>query len=444
MKRRVLAVSALLLLLATALLVVRMVPQLNLGSVWRSGVPASLCGGRTPDQEASFSGVIAAEEIALSSSHGGRIEALHVAEGSAVSKGQLLVTLDTTLLEAQIAVAQARVAVAEAGLRQMEAGARSGAIAVAEAQLAQARTAHRAALQTLADARAMRDNPQELKMHVAVGEIQVEADQQRLASAVALKGAAEVAKNTEGFIEDQIRSWSYAIPSPKLPDELRSSTFKWWQAWAGVDANAAVLADAEARLAHWRSVLANPQELEMQVALAEAAVEQSAALVEAAQARLDGYLAGLTEEQLAAARRRVDQARAGLDALVAQRAEMTILAPMDGIVVAMVAHSGEVALPGGTLLSIADLAEVKLTVYVPESRLGQVALQQKALVAVDAVPGRVFEGSVGHIADQAEYTPRNVATKEERVNTVFAVEIRIPNADGSLKPGMSVDARFVP
>ena len=435
MRRRVLAVAALLLLLATALLLARTVPQLNLGSVWRS---------RTADQEASFSGVIAAEEISLSSSHIGRIAALHVTEGSGVSKGQLLATLDTTLLEAQIAVAQARVAVAEAGLRQMEAGARAGVIAVSEAQLAQAQTAHRAALQTLADARAMRVNPQELKMQVAVAEIQVEAARQRVASAVALKDAAEVAKNTGGFIEDQIRSWSYAIPPPQMPDELRSSTYGWWQAWAGINASDAVVANAKAHLAYWRTVLGNPQELEMQVALAEAAVEQAAALVEAAQARLDGYLAGPTEEQLAAARRRVDQAQAGLDALTAQRAEMTLLAPMDGIVVAMVAHSGEVALPGGTLLSIADLVEVRLTVYVPESRLGQVALQQKALVVVDAVPGRVFEGSVGHIADQAEYTPRNVATKEERVNTVFAVEIRIPNADGSLKPGMSADATFVP
>ncbi len=69
-------------------------------------------------------------------------------------------------------------------------------------------------------------------------------------------------------------------------------------------------------------------------------------------------------------------------------------------------------------------------------------LDQGAQVTVDSFPGRIFEGRVSHISDRAEFTPRNVATKEERVNLVFAVEIRIPNDDGSLKPGMPADVVF--
>jgi HlyD family secretion protein len=435
MKRRVLGIAALMLLLVAALLLLRMAPQLKLDSLGRGG---------TPDHVSSYSGVTAVEEIALSSSHGGRIVALHVAQGSAVSEGQLLVTLDTTLLEAQIAVAQARMAVAEAAYRQVEAGARAGTIAVAEAQWERAQAVHRTALQILDDARAMRDDPQESRMQVAVSEIRVEAARQRVASAVALKDAADVARAAEGFIEDQIRNWPYPVSPPQLPQELRGSTYTWWEAWAGVNANEAVLADAEARLTYWRSVLANPQELDAQVALAEAGVEQSAALVDLARATLDGYRQGSTMEQLAAAGRRVDQSQAALNALMAQRPEMAIRAPMDGIVVATMAHSGEVVMPGSTLLSIADLSKVKLTVYVPESGLGKVSLGQKALVVLDAFPQRVFEGQVEQIAGQAEYTPRNVATKEERVNTVYAVVIAMDNADGSLKPGMSADASLMP
>ncbi len=95
------------------------------------------------------------------------------------------------------------------------------------------------------------------------------------------------------------------------------------------------------------------------------------------------------------------------------------------------------------MLSVADLAEMNLVVYVPENRIGQVHLNEEVQIQVDSFPGRVLEGYVGHISDRAEFTPRNVATREERVNLVFAVEIRIANLDGALKPGMPADVLFV-
>ena len=100
------------------------------------------------------------------------------------------------------------------------------------------------------------------------------------------------------------------------------------------------------------------------------------------------------------------------------------------------------AAQGATLLTIADIEEVVLKVYVPETRIGQVKLEQPVQITVDSFPGRTFEGHVSYISDQAEFTPRNVATQEERVNLVFAVEIRIANEDGDLKPGMPADAVF--
>ena len=108
----------------------------------------------------------------------------------------------------------------------------------------------------------------------------------------------------------------------------------------------------------------------------------------------------------------------------------------------VVAHPGEVAAPGASLLTVSDLSQVKLLVYVPQNRIGQVRLDQQVQVTVDSFSSRVFEGEVVHIADRAEFTPRNVATKEERANLVFAVEIRIANQDGALKPGMPADVVF--
>lgn len=393
--------------------------------------------------DADASGVITAEEIALSSSQGGRVAAVYVTEGESVRAGQRLVELDTTLLEAQIAVAQAQWTVAQAALRQLEAGARPGAIAVAEARLAQAKAAHQAALQALTDARGLRDNPQELEMQIAVGEIQVKAAEYRLQSTVALKDAAEIAKDTLEYTQGQIRDWPYPVPPPKIPSELESAPYDWWRAWAGVNAASASLEEAKAQLAHWRAVRENPQELDAAVNAAQATVAQTAAAVEAAQAQIDAYRAGASEEQLSAARARVAQARAALDALLAQRDEMVISAPVDGIVLSRAVHTGEIVAPGSTLLSLANLAELKLTVYVAQNHLGEVALNQKVLVTVDAFPGRTFEGQVVRIADQPQYTPRNVATKEERVNTVYGVEIRLSNEEGLLKPGMPADVAFV-
>ena len=96
--------------------------------------------------------------------------------------------------------------------------------------------------------------------------------------------------------------------------------------------------------------------------------------------------------------------------------------------------------PATTLLTLGELDRVTLTVYVPEDQLGQVNIGQKVAVHVDSFPGRTFEGSVVAIADQAEFTPRNVQTQKERVNTVFAVDVRIPNSDHALKPGLPADA----
>ena len=127
--------------------------------------------------------------------------------------------------------------------------------------------------------------------------------------------------------------------------------------------------------------------------------------------------------------------------LETQLERLQLKTPVGGIVLVRTVHVGELAAPGAPLLTIANLDEVTLTVYVPEADLGQVALGQQVEVTVDAYPD-VFAGLVSHIASQAEFTPKNVQTQEERVHMVFAVKIRLENADHRLKPGMPADAVF--
>ena len=95
-----------------------------------------------------------------------------------------------------------------------------------------------------------------------------------------------------------------------------------------------------------------------------------------------------------------------------------------------------------TTMTIAQLDTLTVTVYISEDHYGEVSLGQNASLSVDSFPDETFSATVTRIADQAEYTPRNVQTKEERQTTVYAIELSVENLDGKLKPGMPVDVTF--
>ncbi|HIE37570.1 MAG TPA: HlyD family efflux transporter periplasmic adaptor subunit, partial [Anaerolineae bacterium] len=160
--------------------------------------------------------------------------------------------------------------------------------------------------------------------------------------------------------------------------------------------------------------------------------------------RLERLRAGAAEEEVAAAEAQVEQAQARLESVRVLLEKLTLTAPVSGRVLEVIGHEGELATPGGTLITLADLDPVTLTVYVPENRLGQVQVGQRVEVRVDSFPDRIFLGWVTTIAGEAEFTPRNIQTEEERVNMVFAVKVTIPNPGHALKPGMPVDAVILP
>ena len=103
-------------------------------------------------------------------------------------------------------------------------------------------------------------------------------------------------------------------------------------------------------------------------------------------------------------------------------------------------EEGETVRPGAPLLTLANLDRVTLTTYVPESDIARAKVGQRVVVTVDSYPDREFQGKIAHIATEAEFTPRNVQTQEERVNMVFAVKVELPNPGAELKPGMPADA----
>lgn len=212
------------------------------------------------------------------------------------------------------------------------------------------------------------------------------------------------------------------------------------------------VAAAEAGLARAQAV---PETTQDNVAIADAGVVAGGAQVDIAkgqlaqaEAQLARLKAGATPEAIATLQAQVAQAKAALAAAEAALKTMdiqisytTLAAPAGGVILQRLVHKGELAAPGAPLFTLADLDEVTLTVYVPEAELGKVALGQSVEVNVDAYDG-LFPGEVSHIASQAEFTPKNVQTQEERVHMVFAVKIRLDNPDHLLKPGMPADAFF--
>jgi HlyD family secretion protein len=159
--------------------------------------------------------------------------------------------------------------------------------------------------------------------------------------------------------------------------------------------------------------------------------------VEAAQATVD---AADTSAELNIAKAQLKQAEASLSTARIQESYATIASPVDGVVLSLPITEGEVAAPGATMAVVGKLSSLELTIYVDQKELGRVNVGQKASVNVDAFSKKEFSGKVVEIASEAEFTPQNVQTKEQRSSLVFGVTVSVDNGSGDLKPGMPADA----
>ena len=147
---------------------------------------------------------------------------------------------------------------------------------------------------------------------------------------------------------------------------------------------------------------------------------------------------------LAQAQTNVGSAQARLNTVETQLRKITVYAPMDGVVLTRNVEPGEFVQPGAIAFTMANLNELTITVYVPEPRLNEISLGQSASVTIDVASGEspVFDGEIVHIADKAEFTPRNVQTVEGRSSTVFAVKLKVSDPESRLKIGMPADVVF--
>lgn len=339
------------------------------------------------------SGFVEADDIRVGSRIGGRVLRVLAAEGDGVSAGQPLIELEPFNLEEQLAQAEGQLAQALADAARLEAGFRPEEIAQAQARLAQLTAA--------------RDKLADGAEDIAAAQAALELAQAEL----------ELAKlkytRTERLFSQNSASQSDMDQSTT---ELRV-------------ARAAVQVRTEERT---RMERVRPNDL------AEANARREEAFQEAELRRL-----GYRTEDRARAAAAVATARAAVASIRKQIDELVVRAPAAGYVESIDLRPGDLVGAGTPVASIVESDRLWIRAYVPENRLA-ITAGSLVRVTVDSLPGQSFTGRVTFVARQAEFTPGNVQTPEERSKQVFRIKVTLENPGKDLRPGMSGDIWLEP
>lgn len=423
-------------------------------------IPLVLAGCATDGEESlSASGFLSAVESSVAPEMSGRVVSVEVQEGQSVTEGQALFKLDDGYIRAQRDQAAAAVVTAEAaveaadmqvvsaqaqydlalqGARLQDVETRKSAwlipveeddppawyfqkdelIAAAQTQVDEAELALEAELANLENELQKASSKDFVAAEKRLAEAQyAAASAQQTLDQAELAGDSDLEKNAT----DKMDAAQMELDAARHEFDTMISTSA---AEAVMDARARV-AVAQSTLDHLRDTLLTLQtgDQSLQVKAAEAAVHAA----EAASAQARGGLA---------------QAQEALKLAELQLERTVVKAPFDGIVLTRSIEVGEMAAAGGTLMRVAQLDTLELVVYLPEDQYGKVNLGDQVSISIDSYPDRKFAGEVVQIADEAEYTPRNVQTEEGRKATVYSVKIRVENLKHELKPGMPADVDF--
>lgn len=342
-----------------------------------------------------YGGTVETREIQIGSKVGGRVITVPVEEGQAVKAGAIVVRFECDELEAQRVQATAELTQAQAALArlvrgnrpeeidQAEANAKAQAAALEEAKNGPRKEELQGAKADFAAAQADSDNAelfyQRMEKLAASGTISRQQFDDARDKRDAAREKAESARQRLALLQAGTR-----------PEDLKNAEQRYQQAQA-----AAVLARKGAR-----------------------------------------------REDIDAARGKLAEAQGKVDELDARLKECVLTAPANSIVEVVSIRPGDLVPPGQIVAQLQESDQLWVKVYVPETELAHVRLDQHAEVRVDDSGGRAFSGKVGQIAAQAEFLPRNVQTVEDRDHQVFAVKVYVDNSQSVLKSGMSATVRL--
>jgi HlyD family secretion protein len=329
------------------------------------------------------SGTVEARDIRVGSKIGGRIDKVLVREGDSVSQGQVLITFDDKELLASLDQSRANAEKSSRGFRPEEIAEARAAAMQAKAEYEQRMNGYRQEDIDAAQADVDRSTADEVRAHL---------DFQRY-DALAQKDL--VSKQQRDTAE---ANWKMAV---------------------------AVKDNAQHKLAELKRGY-RPEEK----ASAEARYQQT-------QATLEKFERGNRRED-------VEAARAALELDEARYRERQVLAPSNATVEVLDVRPGDLIAPNTPVATLLESDQIYVRIYIPETVLGHVQLGQQAEIRVDSFPNQVFHGVVEQINQQAEFLPRNVQTREERVHQVFGVKVRIDDTSHRVLAGMAADVKLTP
>ena len=346
---------------------------------------------RTP--AAKVSGAIEADEIRLGSRVGGRVDKVLVEEGQTVQQGDALVELEPFDLNSRLAQAQAELAAQEADLDRLTTGYREEEKSQAEERVNRLKAKV---------ARLVKGAREEEKSAAKSRHELAEAQLIR-AKAVYKRNADLFAKESGAVTRETMDRVTEELAIAEKNREVREFELK--------------VVENETR----------PEDLDA----------AKAELREAEEAR-NLLNKGYRDEDKTRAAAAVAAAKAAVEAIITQKEELKIRAPASGTIEAVELQKGDLVTAGAPVLSLMDTSRMWVRAYVPENRLN-LKIGQEVDVSVDSFPNRKFKGRVTFIARQAEFTPSNVQTPEERSKQVLRIKVTLDPGGENLRPGMSAD-----
>jgi HlyD family secretion protein len=353
------------------------------------------------------SGNLELTQVDLAFKTPGRLVELAVREGDWVKAGQVIARLDAAQLEQQRARDQAAVAAARSQLEQLQTSIEyqratiDGEVAARRAELAQAQA--------------------------RLSELLAGSRQQEIAAARAAAADAKAWRDVAQL------EWERAQTLFSREDISRS---QYDQARTKLESTEAQLRAAQEKLA---LVQEGPRQEE--IAAARAAVARAEAAVATAEAsRIE---LRRKEQELSLRRAEIERNRAQAAITEAQIADTVLVSPIDGVVLVKAAEAGEVIAAGTAIVSIGDLEHPWLRAYINEPDLGRIRLGDAVNLSTDSFPGKTYPGRITFIASEAEFTPKQIQTKEERVKLVYRIKVEVDNSHHELKNNMPVDGEIL-
>jgi HlyD family secretion protein len=333
------------------------------------------------DSTLQGSGTVEARNIRVGSEVGGRIDKVLVREGDSVQPGQILITFDDKKLHAALEQSRANAEKAQRGYRPEE---------IAEAR------------------------------------------------AAAAQGKADYELKKNGYRQEDIASAQAEVDRAKA-DEIRTHLdFDRYEALAKKDLVSKQQRDSAK--ANWKMALAQQQDTQHKLDELQRGYRPEE--IASAEARYHQMQATLEKLEHGNRREDVDLAKAGYAYDEARYRERQVVAPAAAIVEVLDVRPGDLIAPNTPVATLLEKDQIYVRIYIPETEFGRLKLGQKAEVRVDAFAKTVFEGVLEQINQQAEFLPRNVQTREERVHQVFGVKIRINDPGGRVLAGMAADVKL--